>query len=99
MNDIAILIDKTYVIDETTGDNMSSQTERMVFCDSSSVSQSEFHAAAQTGRRPALRLKMWASEYRDEEYAVYNDAEYYIYRTFKTKDLIELYLERRLNDE
>ena len=94
MNDIITLISQEYAPDESYNDVAESQ-ETQVFCDCLSASQSEFFRAAQSDITPEYQVKMWSFDYNEEKRCRYNGVEFDIYRTYKTGDLVELYLSRR----
>ena len=68
----------------------------MVYCQVSSVQQSEFHEAGRLGLNPRFRFTMFSGDYHDEEIVEYNGKTYSVYRTYlKRSDEIELYVERK----
>lgn len=70
--------------------------EREVFCEVSSVSQSEWFEGGRTGLNPALRFRMFAPDYQGEKTLKYNGTEYTIYRTYVDRnETIDLYTEQR----
>ena len=72
------------------------ETRREVFCTVSSVQQSEFFAAGRNGLRPQMRLKVFAEDYRQEEFVEVDGARYRIYRTYLgDNEQLELYLEKK----
>lgn len=90
-----------YLIAETAtqddyGVMQTTKTERMVFCNVSSVTQTEWFEGGRSGLNPELRVTMFAYDYGNEELVKVNNIIYSIYRTYITdNDEIELYLERR----
>ena len=69
---------------------------KMVYCQMSSIRQSEFHEAGRNGLNPAYRFTMFSGDYNDEEIVEYNGKTYSVYRTYlKRSDQIELYVERK----
>lgn len=72
------------------------ETERVVFAEVESISQSEFFAAADTELNPEFRFKVFFGDYRGEEILVYLGVRYSIYRTFRSGDYMELYAERKI---
>ena len=72
------------------------ETKRDVFCDVSSVTQSEFFEGGRNGLNPEYRFTMFRYDYADESIVEYKGNRYSVYRTyFGRNDTIELYVERR----
>ena len=70
--------------------------ERDVFCEVSSISQSEWFEGGRNGLNPALRFRMFAPDYKGEKTLKYNGTEYSIYRTYVDRnETIDLYTEQR----
>lgn len=90
MNDVLLLISETHLSD-AIGNDIATETSREVFCETMSISQSEFLAAGQMGIRPEFKFRVWAHEYNGESKVRYNGKEYDIYRTFAQHDRMELY--------
>ena len=71
-------------------------TPRKVYCEVSSVSQSEWFEGGRNGLNPALRFRMFAPDYEGEQTLTYNGVEYHIYRTYVDRnETIDLYTEQR----
>ena len=69
---------------------------RMVFCDISSVTASEFFEGGRNGLNPQFRMVMFFGDYQGETILEYNGATYAIYRTYQRgTDELELYVERK----
>lgn len=89
-----------YLISVTRTENkygvvVETPVKRMVYCQVSSIRQSEFHEAGRNGLNPEFRFTMFSGDYNDEEIVEYNGKTYSIYRTFlKRSDDIELYVQR-----
>lgn len=77
------------------------ETERKVFADVQSISQSEWFEGGRSGLNPALRFKCFRYDYNGEKVLKYNNTYYTIYRTFVDRnELIELYTEvKKGNDK
>ena len=94
-SNVCYLIAETVTQDEY-GVPQTTETERMVFCNVSSVTQREWFEGGRSGLNPELRVTMFAYDYGNEELVKVNNIIYSIYRTYITdNDEIELYLERR----
>ena len=98
MNELIFLLSESFETDEI-GNDVSVKNENAVWAELNSISQSEFSAAAQNGLKPEYKVRMWYSEYNGEKLVKINSKIYKIYRTYKTSDLIELYVEEDLSDE
>lgn len=71
-------------------------TQRQVYCEVSSISQSEWFEGGRNGLNPALRFRMFAPDYQGEKTLLYNGTEYSVYRTYVDRnELIDLYTEQR----
>ena len=69
---------------------------RMVFCNVSSVTASEFFEGGRNGLNPQFRMVMFFGDYQGETILEYNGATYAIYRTYQRgTDELELYVERK----
>lgn len=69
---------------------------RMVFCNVSSVTASEFFEGGRNGLNPQFRMVMFFGDYQGETILEYNGATYSIYRTYQRgTDELELYVERK----
>lgn len=72
------------------------ETKRDVFCDVSSVTQSEFFEGGRNGLNPEFRFTMFRYDYEDESIVEYLGKRYSVYRTYIGRnDTIELYAERK----
>ena len=71
------------------------ETTVQVYCRVDSVSQSEFFEAGRNGLNPEYRFTVFAADYNDEDTVIYNNKRYGVYRTYRTGDYIELYVERK----
>ena len=71
-------------------------TERNVFCDVQSVSQTEFFEGGRNGLNPAYQFTMFFGDYNGESLVKYNGDTYAVYRTYHARtDDLELYVERK----
>ena len=70
--------------------------ERQVFCEVSSVSQSEWFEGGRNGLNPELRFRLFRYDYQGEDTVKYQGEYYTIYRTYIDRnELIDLYVEKR----
>lgn len=84
---------------DVSGVYVATYTKRMVYCDVSSVSQSEWFEGSRNGLNPAYRFTMYDPDYNGEKYLEYNGKVYTIYRTFRNRnEFIELYCELNEKD-
>jgi hypothetical protein len=69
---------------------------RMVFCNVSSVTASEFFEGGRNGLNPQFRMVMFFGDYQGERELLYKGKPYAVYRTYQGRnDTIELYVERK----
>ena len=69
---------------------------RMVFCNVSSVTASEFFEGGRNGLNPQFRMVMFFGDYQGETILEYNGATYAVCRTYQRgTDELELYVERK----
>lgn len=88
------LIQQTISVD-TYGNEYATETPRTIFAGIDSISQSEFYAAANTELNPEFKFSVFFGDYQGEELLEYNGVRYWIYRTFRAGDYMELYAERK----
>ena len=95
MTDVITLVTQTITTDKY-GNEVAKETERTVFCEVDSISQTEFYAAANTELNPEYKFTIFFGDYEGEEVVVFNGARYSVYRTYRTGDDLELYTERKI---
>lgn len=72
------------------------ETKRDVFCNVSSVTQSEFFEGGRNGLNPEYRFTMFRPDYNNETIVEYKGMRYGVYRTYHGRnDTLELYVERK----
>ena len=98
MNDIAYLVNEVLTEDDI-GNSVSETSETAVFCEISSVGQSEFYKAAAVGYKPQCRLKMWENEYGGQSLVRIGNVHYSVIRNFTENGTTELYLEGRVGNK
>lgn len=89
------LVSKIFTVDEYFQE-IETITERTVFADKQSVSQSEFFAAGQSGLKAQYKFVVRLSEYKSENELLFEGKSYTIYRTYEIGENIELYCELRV---
>lgn len=89
------LISQTISVDDY-GNEVSTETQRQVFCEVNSITQTEFYAAANTELNPEYRFDVFFGDYNGEDVIEYQGNRYAIYRTYRTGDTLELYCERKI---
>lgn len=97
-SDIINLIKQESTLDEY-GIPQTVETSREVYCEVHSITQTEFFSGGAQGLKPEYKFTMFEGDYEDEKMLSYKDARYVIYRTYRTGDIIELYVERRKGEE
>lgn len=95
MTDVITLVTQTITTDKY-GNEAATETEKTVFCEVDSISQTEFYAAANTELNPEYKFTIFFGDYEGEEVVVFNGARYSVYRTYRTGDNLELYAERKI---
>lgn len=94
-NDEVSLVHVEY-IEDTIGQQVPTETLRVVFCNIESVSSREFFEAGRNGLSAEKKITMRIADYDNEAIVQIGNFRYGIYRTFvKDLDTIELYLERK----
>lgn len=95
MSDVLYLIAQTISVDDY-GNEVETETQRQVYCEVNSISQTEFYAAANTELNPEYRFDVFFGDYNGEDVIEYQGNRYAIYRTYRTGDTLELYCERKI---
>lgn len=93
--DVILLIKKTLTVDEY-GREVATETTRELYCKVDSVSQNEFYGAANTDLKPEYRFTVFFGDYEGEELCEYHGNRYAVYRTYRSGDDLELYVERKV---
>ena len=95
MTDELTLITQTITTDDYNVEVIA-ETERTVLCEVSSITQSEFFAAANTELQPELRFTVFFGDYAGESVVEFQGNRYAVYRTYRSGDYMELYVERKI---
>lgn len=95
MTDVITLIERVISTD-ALGNETATEVGTTVLCEVSSISQSEFYAAANTELNPELRFTVFFGDYSGQEIIAHNGERYAIYRTYRSGDYMELYAERKI---
>lgn len=95
MTDVITLITQAITTDKY-GNEVATETEKTVYCEVDSVSQSEFFAAENTELNPEYRFTIFFGDYDGQSLVKFNGARYSVYRTYRTGDDLELYTERKI---
>jgi SPP1 family predicted phage head-tail adaptor len=78
------------------GQFVDTETSKQVYCQVSSVTQSEFYEGGRNGLNPEYRFTVFFADYNDETIVEYKGKRYAVYRTYLTRnDRLELYVERK----
>ena len=94
-SDVITLIKETQTQD-AFGVWRPSTTERDVFCQVDSITQSEFFEAGRNGLNPEYRFRIFAGDYDGERTVMFHGLRYGVYRTYMERtDTLELYVERK----
>ena len=82
------------------GEWISTETERMVYANVKSVTANEFFNASQIGLAPEYRFTMFASDYQSEQIVKFNGERYAVYRVYQdVTDKLELYVQKEVGVE
>ena len=95
MTDVITLITQTITTDKY-GNEVATETEKTVFCEVDSISQTEFFAAENTELNPEYKFTIFFGDYDGQDLVKFNGARYSVYRTYRTGDDLELYTERKI---
>lgn len=95
LHDVITLVAQS-ITKDAYGIEVITESERTVFAEVESISQSEFFAAADTELNPEYRFRIFFGDYKDEEILEYQEKRYAIYRTYRSGDYMELYTERKV---
>ena len=95
MTDVILLITQSVTLDQY-GNEEITETEKQVFCEVDSITQTEFYQAANTELNPEYKFTVFFGDYSNEPIVKYHGERYAIYRTYRTNDYLELYAERKI---
>lgn len=95
MSDVLTLVSETFLADDY-GNQVATESETDVFCEVNSITQNEFFNAGREGHRPSFRFDVFFGDYNGEEIVEYNGKRYLVYRTYRNRDTMELYVEMRV---
>lgn len=95
MTDVLVLVTQAVTTDQY-GNEEYTETEKTVYCEVDSITQSEFYAAADTELNPEYRFTVFFGDYSGERIVKFHDTRYAVYRTYRTGDYMELYAERKV---
>lgn len=85
---------------DSTGQVISTKTQKLCIGKQKSVFQNEFFKAEQVGLRPQGTIEMSAFDYSNEALLLINSKEYSIYRVYELgTDRVELYYGERVGNE
>ena len=95
-SEIITLISETYTMD-SIGQQISTETERDIYCNARSVTRNEWEAGGQMGLNPQLQVRVFAPDYQGEKIVEFHGKRYSVYRTYQaSNEIIELYLENQV---
>ena len=97
MATIITLIAQTFTIDQYGNEVVTTQ-DTDVFAEVDSVSQSEFFAAQDTELKPEYKFTVFFGNYNGQSLVEYEGETYSVYRTYRTGDNLELYVERKIGE-
>lgn len=92
-SNIAYLVRQTITYDEI-GQMVVTEQNRRIYCNVATITRDEFYSAGEVGIRPKWKITTFEADYEYEEYCIYKNTKYHIYRAYvKSNEEIELYLE------
>lgn len=98
---VLTLVAETWTQD-SIGQRVPTYTERDIFGERESVSRAEWSAAGEQGLKPEYKVNVFFGDYAGEKivrmYVGDSQETFAVYRTYKTGDLVELYLEWKTGD-
>jgi SPP1 family predicted phage head-tail adaptor len=81
------------------GQAITTEVQQMTFCSRLSITRAEFNSAGQLGHKPDMMLVVDCDAYDQEQFLMYRDVKYSIYKTFRRIDnFTELYCEVKAGD-
>ena len=95
MSDVLTLISKAITLDDY-GNETVQESENTILCEVYSISQTEFYSAANTELNPEFRFNIFFGDYKGEDLCKFQGQRYAIYRTYRSGDTLELYVERKI---
>lgn len=88
------LISKTFINDDL-GNEIPTESRKIIFCDVKSISRNEFYNAANLGLKPTLVFVINSFEYDGEELIEFESKKYKVLRTYLVNtDTLELTCEK-----
>lgn len=104
-NSVITLVSEKIKVDEY-GDQIKTQSERVVFAELKSIGQSEFYQAQALGLKPEIKFVLpdyleYGGEKRlkFKDFGEDNEQEYTVLRTYRQNNLLELICKRGIDDE
>lgn len=88
------LISSDFTISTASGIASEDSSTRTVYAEVESISRAEWFEAGNAGFKPEYRFRMPRSSYAGEMALEFDGVRYSIYRTFESKNEIELYAQK-----
>lgn len=89
-DDDLILIKREIVGSDKYGNAQEVKKERIILCQELSLYSSEFYSAATAGLKPEVKVAINNFEYEGEEEIIFKGQHYYILRTYRADDYLEI---------
>lgn len=89
-DDDLILIKREVVGNDKYGNTQEVKKERTILCQELSLYSSEFYSAATVGLKPEVKVAINYFEYEGEEEIIFKGQHYYILRTYRADDYLEI---------
>lgn len=98
MDDTIILVSEETAKD-TTGQRYRQEVQTgEILCELDSVTRTEWSTAYQAGYESEYKVTVFHLDYAGQKTAIFHDARYAVYRTFRKGERMELYLGTRVGD-
>jgi SPP1 family predicted phage head-tail adaptor len=94
MWDEITLIAENITVDEL-GMSSKTYTRTDTLCEVNSITRQEFFEAGRNGLNPEYEMTVFFGNYNGERIVEYKGEQYGVYRTYRTGDYMELYVERK----
>lgn len=93
--DVAYLLKNTQTLNNKNKP-INSFTEEKIYCNSKSITQSEFYQSATVGLKPTIKLECKLIDVNGVDHVKYNNEIYKILRSYRKEDKIEITLVRTI---
>lgn len=92
-DEIVLIAEK--ITRDSLGMNEKTYERTTTLCEVNSITRQEFFEAGRNGLNPQYEMTVFAGNYNGERIIEYKGEQYGVYRTYRTGDYMELYVERK----